>query len=123
MPSTRSRSAPSRQHALACVALGAALALPAFASAQSADDPPKAQRAHTLKAPPHGSKVLGGVERGTDAAGRGIERADNATRRGVDHTAERASRPVRRVGEALGRRLGARGPSSPPAVGPQGNQP
>jgi hypothetical protein len=109
--------------AAACAALGAALLLPVFAIAQSADNPPKAQRAHTMKAPPPNGKVLGGIEHGTNAAGRSIDHADAATRRGIDNTSERASRPLRHVGEAFGRKLGAHGPSNPPAVGPQGNLP
>ncbi|VTU12805.1 hypothetical protein SRS16CHR_00044 [Variovorax sp. SRS16] len=119
----RTLSARVRSRAAVCISLGAALMLPVLAVAQSADNPPKAQRAHTLKAPPRHGKVLGGIEHGADAAGRGIDRAGDATRRGVDNTAERASRPLRRVGEAFGRKLGARGPSGPPPVGPQGNLP
>lgn len=93
--------------------------------AQSADNPPKAQRAHTLKAPPRDSKVVSGVQRGTNAAGRGIDRADSATRRGVNNVSARASRPVRNVGEAFGRKLapGSSGRAAPPPVGPQGNAP
>ena len=105
-------------------ALAAWLALPMAASAQNANDPPTAQRAHTLKSPPRDSKVLGGIQRGTDAAGRGIDRADSATRRGVGNTSERASRPVRNFGESLGRKLpGGQGRGGPPSVGPQGSAP
>jgi hypothetical protein len=106
------------------LALAVVLALPAGASAQSADSPPKAQRAHTLKPPPR-NKVLGGIQRGADATGRGIDRAGDATQRGVNKVSERASRPVRHAGEAVGRKLGL-GPGSraaPPPVGPQGSAP
>jgi hypothetical protein len=111
-------------HTLALAA--AFLLLPTAAvHAQSADNPPKAQRAHTLKAPPRDSTVVSGVQRGTNAAGRGIDRADSATRRGVNNVSARASRPVRNVGEAFGRKLapGSSGRAAPPPVGPQGNSP
>jgi hypothetical protein len=96
----------------------------AAVQAQSADHPPRARRAHTLEAPRHG-RVLGGVERGANAAGRGINRADAATRRGIGNVSEKASRPVRKVGEAFGRKLarGSSGRAGPPPVGPQGNAP
>jgi hypothetical protein len=123
MSSTRKNPWRPSTRAAACAALGTALLLPVFAIAQSADNPPKTRRTHTLKAQPHNSKVLGGIEHGADAAGHGIDRAGDATRRGVDNTAERASRPLRRVGEAFGRKLGGHGQSSPPPVGPQGNLP
>ena len=94
------------------------------ASAQNANDPPTTQRAHTLKSPPRDSKVLGGVQRGTDAAGRGIDHADAATRRGVNNTSDRASRAVRNLGGSPGRKLpGGTGRSAPPKVGPQGSAP
>jgi cytochrome c556 len=116
-------SNPSPSFASAAV-LAACLVLPAAASAQNANDPPTAQRAHTLKSPPRDSKVLGGIQRGTDAAGRSIDHADAATRRGVNNTSERASRPIRHFGESLGRKLpGGTGRSAPPKVGPQGNAP
>ena len=97
----------------ACALAGAIAALPISAQA--------AESRATVK----DSKVLNGIERGTDPAGRGIERGADATRRGVDHTAERASAPVRRWGEALGRKITPKGShkSSSPAVGPQGNSP
>lgn len=110
----------------AAASLAALMLLPAASvQAQSADNPPRAQRAHTLKPPPRDSKVIGGVQRGTNAAGRGIDRADDATRRGVDKVSQRASRPVRNVGEAFGRKLapGSSGRAAPPPVGPQGNAP
>ncbi|MBS78032.1 hypothetical protein [Variovorax sp.] len=110
----------------AAASLAALMLLPAASvQAQSADNPPRAQRAHTLKSPPRDSKVIGGVQRGTNAAGRGIDRADDATRRGVDKVSQRASRPVRNVGEAFGRKLapGSSGRAAPPPVGPQGNAP
>jgi hypothetical protein len=93
-------------------ALCLALAAPFGAMAQGAD------------APPREGKVMGGVERGSNAAARGVTRADNATRRGVSSVSERASRPVRNVGESIGRKLpgGTRHPA-PPAVGPQSTTP
>jgi hypothetical protein len=113
-------------HPALVVSMAAALWLPAGAAqAQSADNPPKAQRAHTLKSPSRSGKVVGSVQRGTNAAGRGIDHADAATRRGVNNVSEKASRPVRRVGEAFGRKLspGSSGRAAPPSVGPQGNAP
>lgn len=113
-------------HRAACVLAAALLALcNAAAQAQSADNPPQAQRAHTIPPPPRDSKVINGVQRGTNAAGRGIDRAENATRRGVNNVSEKASRPVRRVGEAFGRKLapGSSGRAAPPPVGPQGAAP
>ena len=108
----------------ASAALAACLTLPVPASAQNANDPPTAQRAHTLKSPPQNNKVLGGIQRGSDAAGRSIDHADSATRRGVSNTSERASRPIRNFGESLGRKLpGGHGRSAPPSVGPQGSAP
>ncbi|MBB1604120.1 hypothetical protein [Variovorax sp. UMC13] len=105
--------------------LGLALGLPAAAQAQNADNPPRAQRAQTLKTPPppRDGTVLGSAKRGADAAGRGVDRAEGATRRGVDNVSERASRAVRRAGESLGRKLpgGTRHPAPPP-VGPQSTQ-
>lgn len=104
--------------------LALALGLPAAAQAQGADNPPRAQRAHTLKPPPpREGTALGTAKKGADAAGRGVDRAENATRRGVDNVSERASRPVRRAGESLGRKLpgGTRQPAPPP-VGPQSTQ-
>ncbi|MDQ0015242.1 hypothetical protein J2W23_003641 [Variovorax boronicumulans] len=108
------------------VLAAAFLLLPTAAvHAQSADNPPKAERAHTLKPPPRNSKVVSGVQRGTNAAGRGIDRAEDATRRGVNNVSARASRPVRNVGEAFGRKLapGSSGRAAPPPVGPQGSAP
>ncbi|MET3392901.1 hypothetical protein ABIC33_003568 [Variovorax sp. 1140] len=112
-------------HASLAVAMSAMLCLPGLAQAQSADNPPKAHRAHTLKSPSRGGKVVGSVQRGTNAAGRSIDRADSATRRGVNNVSEKASRPVRRVGEAFGRKLspGSSGRAAPPSVGPQGSAP
>ena len=105
--------------------IAATLWLPATAQAQSADNPPQAQRAHTIKAPARNGKVVGSVQRGTNAAGRGVNRADAATRRGVSNVSEKANRPVRNVGEAFGRKLspGSSGRAAPPPVGPQGNAP
>ena len=116
---------PNTVSASLAVAMAAALWLPVAAQAQSADNPPKAQRAHTLKQPARGGKVVGSVQRGTNAAGRGIDRADAATRRGVNNVFEKASRPVRNVGEAFGRKLspGSSGRAAPPPVGPQGSAP
>ncbi|MBT2335781.1 hypothetical protein J7E49_17935 [Variovorax paradoxus] len=114
-------------HSFTQAACGAALLLLSAAAvhAQSADSPPQAQPAHTLKPPPQGSKVVNSVQRGTNAAGRGIDRAEGATRRGVNNVSEKASRPVRRVGESFGRKLapGSSGRTAPPPVGPQGNAP
>lgn len=101
-----------------------ALAQTAFA--QSSDNPPQPKHSHSkAKAAPHDGKVLGSIERGTDAAGHGIERGASATRRGVDNTAERASAPVRRWGEALGRKIAPYGAgyAGAPSTGPQGNAP
>lgn len=113
---------PRSSSSIAALMFAAVLALPAGASAQSADNPPKGQRANTLKTPPRDNKVLGGIERGADATGRGIDRAGSATERGVNNASERASRPVRRVGEAFGRKLGG-GHAAPPPVGPQSGAP
>ena len=107
-------------------AIAAALCLPVTAQAQSADNPPpQAERAHTIKSPSRSGKVVGSVQRGTNAAGRGVNRADAATRRGVSNVSEKASRPVRNVGESFGRKLapGSSGRAAPPPVGPQGNAP
>lgn len=109
--------------AAAFAVAAAAFVLPGAAAAQSTDNPPQVQPAQTLKAPPRDSKVIGGMERGTNAAGRGIGRAENATRRGVNNASERASQPVRRVGEAFGRKLGGSGHAEPPPVGPQSGAP
>ena len=113
------------QIAMTGAALAACLSLLTTAvHAQNANNPPEAQRAHTLQSPPHHNRVVSSVQRGTNAAGRGVNHADSATRRGVANVAEKASRPVRRFGDAIGRRLGP-GPNSgaAPAVGPQGNAP
>ncbi|RZL89732.1 MAG: hypothetical protein EOP82_18400 [Variovorax sp.] len=101
----------------AALMLAAVLALPAAASAQDGHS--------TGKAPPRDSKVLGGIQRGADATGRGIDRAGQATQHGVNTASERASRPLRNAGESLGRKLslGSSGRSAPPAVGPQGSAP
>jgi hypothetical protein len=108
------------------LALVVAAALTQTAFAQNADSPPQPKRSHAAaKAAPHDSKVLNGIERGTDAAGHGIERGASATRRGVDNTAERASAPVRRWGEALGRKITPHGAgyAAAPSTGPQGTAP
>lgn len=112
----------------ALVLAGAALSFATLSAAAPPDgnDPPQAhQRAHTLKPPAQDGRVVGGVRRGTDAAGRGIDRAEDATRRGINRGAEAASAPIRRVGEAFGRKLapGTSGRPTPPATGPQGNGP
>lgn len=119
MPPIRTRTT---RLGAACAVLGAAAFLLPWA-AHGAQSPPAKQQ--PAGAPAHDSKVLGGIERGADATGRGIARGADATRRGVDHTAERASAPVRRWGEALGRKITPHGGSRPaaPAVGPQGNSP
>lgn len=107
------QSPRARLAGAACALMGALAVLPL--SAQGADN----------KAQVKDSKVLSGIERGSDAAGRGITHGADATRRGVDHTAERASAPVRRWGEALGRKITPKGSHAraAPAVGPQGNSP
>ena len=114
-------------HSFALAAASAALLLLSATAvhAQSADNPPKVQPAHTLPPPPRDSKVVNSVQRGTNAAGRGIDRAEDATRRGVNNVSEKASRPVRRVGESFGRKLapGSNGRAAPPPVGPQGSAP
>ncbi len=110
--------------ALIPIVFTCALALPWHAVAQTADGPPQAQRAHTLR-PPANNKVLSGVQHGAEATGRGIDRAGQATERGVNNVSARASRPVRDLGERIARKLGP-GPSrrtGPPMVGPQGNAP
>ena len=110
------------QHGRAFAVAGA---LSHAAFAQGADNAPTPAKSHSAAKPAHNSKVLSGIERGTDAAGHGIERGASATRRGVDSTAERASAPVRRWGESLGRKITPHGAShaAAPAVGPQGNAP
>jgi len=116
---------PAHTFALAAVSAALLVLSTAAAHAQSADNPPKAEPAHTLKPPPRNSKAVSGVQRGTNAAGRGIDRAEDATRRGVNNVSEKASRPVRNVGESFGRKLapGSSGRAAPPPVGPQGNAP
>ena len=105
--------------------LAAGLSLPPAASAQNDTDPSTATRhAPAHKPPPQNNKVLGGIQRGTDTAGRSIEHADASARRGVNNASERASRPVRNFGESLGRKLpGGSGGGAQPAVGPQGSAP
>lgn len=110
----------------AWLVLAAALAVPSAASARNADTPGRThQRAPASKAPPHNSKVLGGIQRGADATGHGIARASQATEHGVNSVSERASQPVRSLGEKIGRKLapGSRGHAAPPAVGPQSSAP
>lgn len=80
-----------------CFAL---LALPA--AAQPGQEP---QRAQTFPQPSTGGKVLGGMKKGTDAAGRGMDRAGSATLNGVNRASESASRPIRNFGEWLGGKL------------------
>lgn len=92
--------------AAAALALASA-ALPAFAQPSQ---PP--QRAQTLPQPSTDGKVLGGVKKGTDAAGRGIDRAGDATLKGVNRASEAASRPIRNFGEWLGGKL-PKGPARP----------
>jgi hypothetical protein len=104
-------------------------ALPCAALAQETSEaaPRASTHSHaTAKPATHsGNKVLDGIGRGTDAAGRGIAQGSDATRRGVDHTAERASAPVRRWGEALGRKISPYGAShaAAPSTGPQASAP
>lgn len=99
----------------------ASLMLPAQAQ------PAQAEPAQTLKRPSTDGKVLGGVKRGTDAAGRGIDKAGDATLRGVNRASESAARPVRNVGESFGRKL-EQGPGggrsrARTTTGPQGDGP
>lgn len=107
------QSPRARLAGAACALMGALAVLPF--SAHGADN----------NAQVKDSKVLSGIGRGADAAGRGIAHGADATRRGVDHTAERASAPVRRWGEALGRKITPKGSQHPaaPVIGPQGNAP
>lgn len=109
----------------------AALMLGAAGAAAWAQDPAVAaeqpRAAQTLKKPATDGKVLGGVQRGTDAAGRGIDRAGDAALGGVNRASESASRPIRRAGDWLGGKL-ERGPGggrarTDAAAGPQGNGP
>lgn len=87
-----------------CVAL---FALPAIG--QPRQEP---QRAQTLPHPSADGKVLGGIKKGTDAAGRGMDRAGSATLSGVNRASESASRPIRNFGEWLGGKL-PQGPARP----------
>jgi len=106
--------------------LSALCALPVAAATQGTEHPVKkgAQTTHAHASTGSDSKVLHGIQRGTDAAGRSIYHADAATRRGIENTSERASAPVRRWGEALGRKLPRVGWGHEQAsVGPQGNAP
>jgi hypothetical protein len=126
MSSSRTEHTSDLARAVATLALVLAGALSHAAFAQSADNPQKAGHSHsTAKSAAHNSKVLSGIERGTNAAGHGIESGASATRRGVDNTAERASAPVRRWGESLGRKITPHGAShtAAPSVGPQGSAP
>lgn len=89
--------------------LAVALSLSALAVPAAAQPTQQPDRAQTI---PHAStngKVLGGVKKGTDAAGRGMDRAGDATLSGVNKASESASRPVRKFGEWLGTKL-ERGP-------------
>lgn len=89
--------------------LAAALSLAALALPAGAQPTQPSDRAQTL---PHAStdgKVLGGMKKGADAAGRGMDRAGDATLRGVNKASESASRPIRNFGEWLGGKL-ERGP-------------
>lgn len=81
------------------------LSLAVFALPASAQPSQESQRAQPL---PHAStdgKVLGGMKKGADAAGRGIDRAGDATLNGVNRAAESASRPIRNFGNWLGGKL------------------
>jgi len=117
---------PSARLLAACLVFSA---VPCAALAQdSSEAAPKASSHSHAAAKPathSGNRVLDGIGRGTDAAGRGIAHGADATRRGVDHTAERASAPVRRWGEALGRKISPYGAShaAAPSTGPQASAP
>ena len=94
----------------AAASLAAAFAALAFtASPALAQQPQDAQRAKTLPQPSTDGKVLGGIKKGSDAAGRGMDRAGDATLSGVNRASESASRPIRNFGEWLGGKL-ERGP-------------
>ena len=85
--------------------LAAALSLAALALPAGAQPTQQPERAQSI---PHAStdgKVLGGMKKGTDAAGRGMDRAADATLNGVNKASESASRPIRRFGEWLGGKL------------------
>src|SRR3954467_3595605 len=108
--------------ALAAV-LAAGLSLPFAASAQN-DADPATRHAPAHKPPPQSNKVLGGIQRGTDTAGRSIEHADASARRGVNSASERACRRGPTLGEPWGgRRPGAWGGGAHPAGGPRGGAP
>ena len=113
---------PSAHVLAACLVFSA---LPCAALAQGSSEPAPKSGTYSHATTTHGNKVLDGIGRGTDAAGRGIEHGAGATRRGVDHTAERASAPVRRWGEALGRKISPYGAShsTAPSTGPQASAP
>ncbi|MDA7419121.1 hypothetical protein PGB34_22340 [Xenophilus arseniciresistens] len=105
-----SASSP-RPGLMAAGLLAAAFALgglPLQAAAQSIQRP---QRAATLPQPSTDGPVLGGIKKGTDAAGRGVDRAGDATLSGVNRAADSASRPVRKFGNWLGDKL-ERGPGA-----------
>ena len=100
----------SRCHVGVKAAAGAALALALAAALPAAAQPAQApDRARTIPAPAQDGKVLGGIKKGTDAAGRGMDRAGDATLDGVNRASESASRPIRNFGEWLGGKL-ERGP-------------
>lgn len=108
-------------------ALGAMLLLGAGAmpAPAGADQAPAAPPAQQQGKPVAGNKTLGGIQRGTDAAGRSIDRAGEATLRGVNNAAEGASRPIRRFGEFLGSKLekAPGGGNRQPAASPHGEGP
>ena len=90
---------------LAATTVAAAFFFIAFALPASAQPTQESQRAQTLPHPSTDGKVLGGMKKGTDAAGRGIDRAGDATLSGVNRASESASRPIRNFGEWLGGKL------------------
>lgn len=94
--------------ALSTSALALAGLLPLHTSAQPAQP---SDRANTIPQPSTDGKVLGGIKKGTDAAGRGVDRAGDATLNGVNRAADSASRPVRNFGNWLGDKL-ERGPGA-----------
>ncbi|MDM0046724.1 hypothetical protein QTH91_19695 [Variovorax dokdonensis] len=108
---------------LASTAVLAALAGTAAAQANvDLNKPAPSQRAHTIQQPPANS-VSNGIQRGTNAAGRGVAKADHATRSGIAQGSAAASRPVRGWGDSLGRKLGLGTADSGPAKGPQSEMP
>lgn len=96
---------PSFRPGRVATTVATALSLTAFALPASAQPTQAPQRAQTIPHPSTDGKVLGGMKKGTDSAGRGIDRAGDATLSGVNRASESASRPIRNFGEWLGGKL------------------